>query len=83
MPNGKIGDHPLTDILIHGCSDFGPQIDSVVRELAAMPSFDKVRDRVANLLWDNWSLWGEKVTRDLQKVSRELAQIKAEIGGDT
>lgn len=34
MPNGKPGDHPLTDILVHGMSVFSPEIDELVRRLA-------------------------------------------------
>jgi hypothetical protein len=34
MPNGKPGDHPLTDIVVHGLSVFSPEIDELVRRLA-------------------------------------------------
>lgn len=33
MPNGKPGDHPLTDILIHGFPVFGPELDDLIREI--------------------------------------------------
>jgi len=78
MPNGKPGDHPLTDILVHGASIFSPEIDSLVRELAAMPDFDQVRERVATLLWDNWPAW-QNARPDLLNVRQELAIIKAEL----
>jgi hypothetical protein len=34
MPNGKPGDHPLTDILTHRIEVFGPRIDGLIREIA-------------------------------------------------
>lgn len=33
MPNGKPGDHPLTDILVHGLDVFGPRADALIREI--------------------------------------------------
>jgi hypothetical protein len=34
--NGKLGDHPLNDILDHGVPVFSPEIDEIVRKLAAL-----------------------------------------------
>ncbi|GAB3754290.1 hypothetical protein [Microlunatus parietis] len=33
MPNGKPGDHPLTDILVHGFTVFGSELDGLIREI--------------------------------------------------
>lgn len=33
MPNGKPGDHPVNDILVHGEAVFSPDIDEMIREL--------------------------------------------------
>ena len=52
MPNGKPGDHPYTDILIHGSSEYGEDVDAVVKALAKMPGFKSVSDEVANILWE-------------------------------
>lgn len=35
MPNGKPGDHPYTDIIVHGSDYFTPEIDALVRKLDA------------------------------------------------
>lgn len=35
MPNGKIGDHPLSDIIVHGRTVYGRGLDGLIRELAA------------------------------------------------
>ena len=34
MPNGKPGDHPLTDLLVHGLRTFSKEVDSLIREIA-------------------------------------------------
>lgn len=34
--NGKPGDHPLTDILVHKLSVFSPAIDSLIMEIASL-----------------------------------------------
>jgi hypothetical protein len=36
MPNGRKGDNPITDILIWNCNVYGPEIDSLVREVDAL-----------------------------------------------
>ena len=36
MPNGRKGDNPLSDILIWNCEVYGPEIDALVREVAAL-----------------------------------------------
>jgi hypothetical protein len=79
MANGKPGDHPLSDILDYGASAFGPDIDRQVHELAALPGFATVRDRVARLLWDHWPAW-QHVTPDLEAVRTELEANRCELG---
>lgn len=33
MPNGKSGDHPRTDLLLHGADVFSPEADRLIREI--------------------------------------------------
>ena len=33
MPNGRPGDHPVTDIINHKIPTFSPEIDSLIRQL--------------------------------------------------
>jgi hypothetical protein len=55
MPNGKPGDHPLTDIVVHNIEVFGSEIDNKVRRIhAASPSL--LRDHLAAILWS----WPQK-----------------------
>ena len=77
MPNGKPGDHPLTDILHYGANVFGPDIDGLVRDLASAPGFGRVRERLAGLLWDHWPAW-QNVTPDLASVRAGLEALGRE-----
>jgi hypothetical protein len=38
MPNGKPGDHPLTDILIHKVKVYGDEADDLIRKIAELSS---------------------------------------------
>jgi hypothetical protein len=35
VPNGKAGDHPLTDIVVHGMTVFGEPVDGLIRHAHA------------------------------------------------
>jgi hypothetical protein len=36
MPNGKIGDNPITDLLLHGKHPFPSDIESMLRQIHAL-----------------------------------------------
>jgi hypothetical protein len=38
MPNGKPGDHTLTDILVHKRNVYGQEADDLVRKIAELSS---------------------------------------------
>jgi hypothetical protein len=78
MPNGRQGDHPLTDILHYGSSNFPDDIDKTVIRLAALPRFEDVRERVADILWKDWPAW-ENVKPDFAKVREALRQIESDL----
>ncbi len=40
MVNGKVGDHPLTDILFHHQPVFPPIVDALVREVHGLGGFE-------------------------------------------
>lgn len=41
MPNGKPGDHPFSDVTIHGIAVFGPVIDGLLRRVAETGGLDR------------------------------------------
>jgi len=38
MPNNKPGDHPLTDIIVHGREVYGPEADELIRGISEFSS---------------------------------------------
>jgi hypothetical protein len=38
MPNGKPGDHPLTDILVHNLETYGEEADDLIRGISEFSS---------------------------------------------
>lgn len=44
MPNGKIGDHPLTDIVQHGRSVYSARADALVRKIVELGGRDEIAD---------------------------------------
>ncbi|MFV2068183.1 MAG: hypothetical protein ACC645_14520 [Pirellulales bacterium] len=50
MPNGKPGDHPLTDILTHGIGVYGEEADQLIRKISSLCSRNEL---------DAW--WDEKI----------------------
>ena len=71
MPNGRPGDHPLTDLLTHGQLVYGSEADQCIREIAALS-----RDHEL----DDW--WLAEVAREddpgaiLRKAEARLALLR-------
>ena len=59
MPNGKAGDHPLTDLLEWGHPVFGSPIDDLLIEVDELGGRAELNHGdVAEMLWDLWPKWG-------------------------
>jgi len=43
MPNGKPGDHPVTDVLIHGNEAISPRVSELIAEIARVGGRDALR----------------------------------------
>ena len=69
MPNGKPGDHPFTDIVIHGIRVYSSRADSLVREIDQLGG----RDQVADLLWQEFNEHGNP---DIPRLERILTEIR-------
>ena len=81
MPNGKPGDHPYSDIVIHGSSsEFGPEISDLVRSLAKQPGFAAVRDEVAKILEDCSPYWQQaEKPEGLAEAKQRLNDVAARL----
>jgi hypothetical protein len=75
MPNGKAGDHPLTDILIHGRRVYSERADDLVRKIVDLGG----RDRIENVLLLEFN---ELHHPDVPKLERVLSDIHAELARD-
>jgi hypothetical protein len=77
MPNGKPGDHPLTDIVKHRLETFGAELDEKVRQIDAVAS-DDLRDVLATLVyfWP-WEKSGLVSPHGLSAVLDSLARYAA------
>ena len=56
MPNGKPGDHPLTDILVHKLETYGPEADELIGKIAQLCSrreLDEWWEREISSSWDH------------------------------
>ena len=51
MPNGKPGDHPVTDILDYGLKVYGEPLDGLVKEVADLAR-TRAFDDLTQLLFD-------------------------------
>jgi hypothetical protein len=75
MPNGTPGDHPLSDMLIHGLHPFPPQIESLLRQIVELqPDFPdgkrpyreqvRIMEAIENCAYDRDAGEVEKLLRD-------------------
>ena len=73
MPNGKYGDHPVSDLLIHGVSKFPPDVADMIRQLDKVAPVAFHNDRSISL--QQWSTWEEG--KDLEKCRKYLQGMLA------
>jgi hypothetical protein len=82
MPNGKPGDHPVTDMLVHGMHPFPPDIEAMLREvLRLQPEFpDGKRPFVEGCEWEGrFFAWerGEGLDEGREALRRVLDELRA------
>ena len=82
MPNGKPGDHPYTDIVVHGSSsEFGEEISALVREMARHPGFAAVREEVVDILESvAFRPQSDKSDAVMKETMKRLVAVKAKLG---
>lgn len=68
MPNGKIGDHPLTDIVIHGRRVYSELADSLVRKIVEFGG----RHEIADMLLFEYNVFRNP---DISRLERILTEI--------
>jgi hypothetical protein len=86
MPNGKPGDHPLTDLLSWGHAAFGPPIDDLLKEIDARGGrVHLVEGDLAEKLWDLWPKWGRRSgdQPQLDALEQQLRRLRDELTGSS
>ena len=83
MANGKPGDHPLTDMLVHGKHPFPMDIEEMLREVLALdPIFaDGNRRYVDQVEWDRRFFDWER-GQNLDEGRKVLKSVLAELRGE-
>jgi hypothetical protein len=79
MPNGKIGDHPLTDILIHHRYVYSERADALIRDIVALGG----RDEFADMLLRDYNTFDKPDVPKLERVLTEIHdQLTYQRGGE-
>jgi hypothetical protein len=71
MPNGKPGDHPFTDIVVHGRDVYSLRTANLVREIAKLCD-DKDRRKLADLLFFEYNEFANPDVKKLEAVLTEM-----------
>jgi hypothetical protein len=72
MPGGVIGDHPFTDIVLHGRAVYSPTADALVREIATLAD-ERTRRELAERLMTDFNVYGNP---DLPTLQRWLTAMR-------
>ena len=68
MPNGKPGDHPLTDIVVHGSRVYSELADELVRRIVDLGG----RDRIETMLYSEYNPFEKPDVSKLERVLKEI-----------
>ena len=71
MQNGRPGDHPFTDIVVHGRDVYSLRIANLVREIAKLCD-DKTRRKLADLLLFEYNEFANPDVKELEAVLTEM-----------
>jgi len=70
MPNGTVGDHPLTDILLHKVGVYGHEADETIRKISELCSRRELEE-----WWDREIAWSSDTDLVLAKAKSRLAEL--------
>lgn len=71
MPNGKIGDHPYTDITVHHRRVYSEKADALIREIAARAD-DRNRRALADRLFAEFNQYDNPDVGKLERILKEM-----------
>lgn len=71
MPNGKPGDHPFTDIVVHGRDVYSPGIARLVREINQLAG-EQDRRALGDLLFFEFNEYSDPDVQELERVLTDM-----------
>jgi len=66
VPNGKPGDHPYTDIVVHRLTVYSPSADALVREITTLAD-EQTRRELADLLYRRFNVYEQPDVAELER----------------
>lgn len=81
MPNGKPGDHPLTDILVHNLDVYGKEASELIRQIARLSSLKELDEWWSREI--GWSPEPNSITLKAQNRLNELLNRASRDGWET
>jgi hypothetical protein len=72
MANGKPGDHPITDVMVHNSVVFGDPWDSEFRGILELLGFERAHD------WFNTECWSKEDHAIRLAISKKLIALRQE-----
>ena len=75
MANGKIHDHPYTDVVIHGLAVYSPKADALIREIARLGD-TKTQERLADMLLRDFN---DMMSPDVLRLEQLLTSWRDEL----
>jgi hypothetical protein len=78
MPNGKVGDRPLTDILVHNVNVYGSEADNLIRKIAQLSSRKELDDS-----WNREIGWSPDTSLIIPKAQQRDETIETGRLGDS
>ena len=76
MPNGKPGDHPITDIMVHGLRVYSPEVDDLVRRIVQLGG----RSKLETMLCSEYSPSRDP---DITRLRGELVRIRDQLSSES
>ena len=73
MPNGKIGDHPFTDVVLHGRDIYSRRAAELIRAISALAN-ESTRHDLADLLMREYN---DLLNPDVPRLERYLTELHA------
>lgn len=74
MPNGKPGDHPLTDIVVHGMAVYGSEADALILKIGKLSS-----NRALDHWWESEIGWNASSKEVVEKAKVRLAELEKRV----